>query len=41
MKNILIISLFIAGLIVGYSVQGNIDEHVEVNSCSYRIIIKE
>lgn len=37
MKNILMISLLILGLIVGYSIEDNI----EVRSESYRIIVEE
>ncbi len=37
MKNILMISLLILGLIVGYSIEDNIEVHSE----SYRIIVEE
>lgn len=41
MKNIIAIALLIVGLILGYSIEGNIQDNIEINSCSYQIIIKE
>ena len=37
MKNILMISLLIVGLIIGYSAVEHIDDNVTIQSQSYRI----
>lgn len=41
MKNVLIIGLLIIGLILGYSIESNIEENITMESTSFRLIVKE